>query len=263
LPFEDEGFAPHWHGSPFISHFWSALSQAFGPGERFFIDSVRHWKDRIDDPELREEIDAFSQQEALHTLQHRKFNRMVGEHGYDVERMEARYAAALEAVREEGDPLLMLSVTTALEHFTAGFAHRYLSDASIAEGADPNVEALWAWHAAEEAEHKATAFDVYEAVGGGYLRRVTTLGPAWLLILGITLRNVQEMLEKDGRQWDLRDQLRGLAYLFGPRGLVTGMLPGFLRYLSPRFHPWSEDDSELIARWEAASRGSAGPAVAS
>lgn len=251
--FEDTGFEAHWHGSPFVSHFWSALSQAFAPGERFFIDAVRHWKEQIDDPALLEEIDEFSRQESHHTLQHRKFNRMVGELGYDVKKLEARYAALLDLTRRHGDPMRMLSVTMALEHFTAGFAHRYLSDPSVAEGANPDVVALWAWHAAEEAEHKSTAFDVFEAVGGTYFERVSTLGPSWALILGITLWNVFDMLRQDGRLLELSDNWHGLRYLFGRRGLVTGMLPGFFRYLSPRFRPWDEDDSELIDRWEQAN----------
>ena len=37
------------------------------------------------------------------------------------------------------------------------------------------------WHALEEIEHKGVAFDVYEAVGGGYLRRA--LAMVWVTIL--------------------------------------------------------------------------------
>lgn len=37
------------------------------------------------------------------------------------------------------------------------------------------------WHALEEIEHKGVAFDVYEAVGGGYLRRAVAM--VWVTIL--------------------------------------------------------------------------------
>ena len=40
---------------------------------------------------------------------------------------------------------------------------------------------LWMWHALEEIEHKGVAFDVYEAVGGGYLRRA--LAMLWVTVL--------------------------------------------------------------------------------
>lgn len=251
LPFEKAGFDRHWHGSPCISHFWSALSQSFEPGERFFIDAVRHYRDSIDDPALRAEIDQFSGQEAVHTRQHVKFNRMVGEHGYDVDTMRGRYARLLDDVRAKNDPMLSLAITMALEHFTSGFAHRYLSEPSVSEGADPGVVALWKWHSMEEVEHKSTAFDVFRAVNGRYSVRVLALAPAWFLILAVTFRNVYDMLKADGRLGDFRDLWHGFVYLCGPRGFLTGLVPGFLRYYSPRFHPWELDDSHFIDEWEA------------
>src|SRR3954464_4807812 len=51
--FEDQGFERYWMaGSPFKSLFWTQLSTAFAPGEKFFIDSARALKDKITDPEL-------------------------------------------------------------------------------------------------------------------------------------------------------------------------------------------------------------------
>ena len=38
----------------------------------------------------------------------------------------------------------------------------------------PDRAPLWLWHALEEAEHKAVAFDVYRAAGGGYVRRASS-----------------------------------------------------------------------------------------
>lgn len=251
FPFESTGFDRHWHSqSPFISHFWSALSQAFGPGEKFFIDSVRALRSEIHDDALMEEMEQFVRQEAHHTIQHRKFNRMVAALGYDTGKMEARYAAPLDAVREKMDPMDMLRVTMALEHFTAGFAHQFFQNPEVGGAADPNVLALWSWHAAEEAEHKATAFDVYERLGGGYAMRVATLPVAWGLILAITLRNTFQMLREDG-SFSFTDVFRGMRYLFGRKGLVTGLLPTFVDYFRRDFHPWEEDDSASIARWEA------------
>ena len=41
---------------PFLSAFWLTMSTLFPAGETFFIDSVRHYRDRIKDPALQEEI---------------------------------------------------------------------------------------------------------------------------------------------------------------------------------------------------------------
>ena len=57
--------------------------------------------------------------------------------------------------------------TAALEHFTATFAQLLLSsgDARALFGHD-EIRNLFLWHALEEAEHKAVAFDVYNKSQG-------------------------------------------------------------------------------------------------
>lgn len=143
----------------------------------------------------------------------------------------------------------MLSVTVALEHFTSGLAEQHFRRPDLVRGADPNVLALWEWHAAEETEHKATCFDIYRAAGGGYLERVVHMPFAWGIILVLSLMNTVTLLRKDGKLWS-RDTLHGLRYLFGRRGLVTGLVPAFFACLSPRWNPWTQDNSHEIARWE-------------
>ena len=252
--FEDSGFERYWHGgSPFRSLFWTQLSTAFEPGERFFIDSARALRGAVKNPELTQELAEFCKQEGHHTAQHLKFDRINAAMGIDVDRCQRRYAAALDPVRKRLDAMEMLAVTMALEHLTAGFAEQYFRRPSISAGSDPKVAALWAWHAAEEAEHKATCFDIYNAAGGGYLRRVITLFGAWTLILAIAVYNTCWLLRRDGKLFT-RDTLAGFAYLFGMRGVVTSLWPAFFHYFSPRFHPWQRDDSAAIARWEAANQ---------
>ncbi|MGD8861363.1 MAG: metal-dependent hydrolase [Myxococcales bacterium] len=248
--FEDAGFDRYWlDGSPFKSLFWTQLSTAFEPGEKFFIDSARALRGEVQDEALLDEVAEFCKQEGHHTFQHLKFDRMNAAQGIDVDRCRARYAWLLGRVRRRMDPLEMLAVTVALEHFTAGFADLFFRRPDISEGADPGVLALWAWHAAEEAEHKATAYDVYRAAGGGYFTRVTTLLGAWFMILAISMVNTVTLLKNDGKLFT-RDTLRGLGYLFGRRGLVTGLVPAFFQFFAPRFHPWKEDNSADIARWQ-------------
>ena len=249
--FEDGGFARYWHGgSPFRSLFWTQLSTAFEPGERFFIDSARALRGAVQNPALAQELLEFCKQEGQHTAQHLKFDRVNAAMGIDVEGCRRRYAAALKPVRERLDALEMLAVTMALEHLTAGFAEQYFRKPEISAGSDPKVAALWAWHAAEESEHKATCYDIYTAAGGGYLPRVITLFGAWTLILAIAVYNTCDLLRRD-RKLFTRDTLAGFAYLFGWRGVVTSLWPAFFHYFRPSFHPWQRDDSAEIAKWEA------------
>lgn len=46
------------------------ISLLFPAGERFFIDSIRHYRSRITDPELKRDVAAFIAQQSIHTQQH-------------------------------------------------------------------------------------------------------------------------------------------------------------------------------------------------
>lgn len=161
----------------------------------------------------------------------------------------------------------MLAATCALEHFTACFANQYLTRPELSAGANPKVRALWAWHAAEEAEHRATCYDLYRQLGGRYGTRVTVALGAWALILGASVYNTAALLHRD-RKLFTRDTLAGLWYLAGPRGLMTRLVPPFVAYFNPRFHPWKGVDAGTIRRWQEDNRrhiqnaGVAGEAMA-
>ena len=250
--FED-GFDRFWHGgSAFRSLFWSQLSTAFQPGERFFIDSARALKHQVDDPRLLEEFMVFCRQEGHHTAQHLKFDRMNEQMGLDVATCRRRYAKLLGFARRMLSPIRMLGITCALEHFTSGFADLVFRRPEISAGADPRVHALWVWHAIEEAEHRGTCFDIFRSAGGTYFVRITTLFTSWMFILGISLLNTFMLLRQTGQLFTW-DTVRGLGYLFGPRGIVTALMPDFFRYLRPGFHPWTapvDISPETIRQWQ-------------
>lgn len=251
FPFEDAGFNRYWFdGSPFLSLFWSQLSTAFEPGEKFFIDSARALKDQIKDPALVDEIQEFCKQEGHHTAQHLKFDRMNEAHGIDVKGCRDRYKWVLDRARKNMEPMEMLAATCALEHFTSGFAEQYFDKPHLSDRGDPNVIALWAWHAAEEAEHKATCYDIYQQLGGGYFDRVTIMIGAWFLILSVAIINTHILLWRDKKLFS-RDTLKGYWYLFGRGGLLSSMLPTFFDYFRPRFHPWQHNNSQDLRNWEA------------
>ncbi len=252
--FESVGFDRYWHGgSPFRSLFWTQLSTAFDPGETFFIDSARALKGTLKDPALLEEMNEFCKQEGHHTAQHLKFDRMNAAKGIDVAGCSRRYTRSLDRARAKLDAMEMLAVTVALEHLTAGMAGLHFTRPDLSAGSDPNVDALWSWHAAEETEHKATCFDIYKAAGGSYWQRVVIMPAAWFIIIAISLYNTFDLLRRDKKLSNLdgvKDVLSGVWYLFGPRGMFTSLFPTFLGFFRPRFHPWAHDDSARIEQWK-------------
>lgn len=236
-------------GDPVASAFLSALSATFPLGEKFFIDSVRGFRDRVE-PGLAADIHAFVVQEAFHTREHLAFNRLVAATGYATDAMTERTRAVLRPFRARS-PLRQLGLTMALEHFTALFAHEVLTRERRLAPAPPAVRALWRWHAMEEIEHKAVAFDTFASVTRGwtparrYRFRVRAMVEATAVLLSVVARNMDDLFAQDGlprrRTW-----ARALRYFFGWRGVLTSMAPDYLAWFRPGFHPWQIDDRDLV-----------------
>ena len=79
-----------WHGgSAFRTAWFNSLSMLFPLGEKFFIDSVLHFKNEITDPKLLNEVRNFQAQEAIHRRQHQQYKELLCElRGYDLEEFE-------------------------------------------------------------------------------------------------------------------------------------------------------------------------------
>src|SRR5690606_18852059 len=79
----DETLPKHFvGGDPAMSHVVAVLSSLFPEGEDFFVESVRRYRDRIDDPELKKQVAGFIGQEAIHGREHRTFNDRLAAMGY-------------------------------------------------------------------------------------------------------------------------------------------------------------------------------------
>jgi uncharacterized protein len=153
---------PRWwhHGDPVPTAFFNALSCTFPAGEKFFMDSVRRFRREAPEP-LRSQIAAFLAQEAVHSREHGAFNALAADSGYDIAKLEGRTKVVLDRARTRAD-VAQLAGTCALEHFTAILAHHLLStDGAELRGAPDEAVRLWCWHAMEEVEHKAVAFDTF------------------------------------------------------------------------------------------------------
>lgn len=80
----------HWHGgNAFKSHLFNAMSVLFPDGERFFIDSVRLFREQVTDDELKEQIRGFIGQEGHHSREHLEYSQRLRELGYDIDASSA------------------------------------------------------------------------------------------------------------------------------------------------------------------------------
>jgi len=247
-----QSLARDWHGgSAFKTAYFNAMSMLFPLGEKFFIDSVRFFRNDIDDPRLVDEMTAFQGQEATHRLQHQKYNELLCERrGYDLERFERPLRDRMAWAYRELSARRRLAGTVASEHLTAIMANDMLKHKDALEGADPQVAALWLWHGVEETEHKAVAFDVFIAVGGTIGERRQALIMNTFFFFRDTFRNLCIMLKDDGKLWNLREWLDGLKYLFIKPGILRRIFFAYLSFYKKDFHPWQHDNRELITEWE-------------
>ncbi len=235
------------------NHFYNALSIFFPEGERFFIHSVRHYRDRITDPELQKAVTAFIGQEAMHGREHTEYNDAMVAAGLPAQALESMVTSILEPIKQHLPAQMQLSTTIALEHLTAIIADALLNHPQWIEDADPNYRALWRWHALEETEHKAVAFDVYDQVFGrgtsAYLQRCTGLIGAtalfWPLVLAFHLR----LIRADRKASRLRGWGDVVSMLWHPRdGLFPNITRPWLDYFRRDFHPWDHDNRAQLDR---------------
>jgi predicted metal-dependent hydrolase len=240
-----------WAGdNPVFSRFMEALSMHFPEGERFFVESVNHYKEQILDPVLKKQIAAFAAQEGMHSVEHHKYNvRAAGEAAEELEGLAGQLRQPL--ARRALSHMNRLAITVALEHFTAIMADELLRNPVYSDLMDPEHAKLWLWHAVEETEHKAVAFDVYEAVGGGYVRRAVVMQIATVLFFFGSTELLVRMLGKSRQVPRLGEVTRFLNLAFGSPGFFRQVFPAWLDFFRPGFHPWQRDNSDLIAKWKA------------
>jgi predicted metal-dependent hydrolase len=240
-------------GDPVGTAFYNALSATFPLGERFFMDSVRRYRN-VAPARLKTQIAGFLAQEAMHTREHIFFNKQIADHGFDIAAMEDRTRTRLDFARTR-PPLQQLGATIALEHFTAILAHALLADPRHLEGASDEARAMWRWHAIEEVEHKSVAYDVYMAAAASlpaprrWTLRVLTMVAATHLLFAVVGSNIADIFTSDGinngRTWR-----RLFHFMLVRPGMLRQVMGSYFAYFLPGFHPWQHDNRALVSEVE-------------
>ncbi len=234
---------------PVATHMANGLHLLFPAGERFFVRSVRHYLDRFaDDPEMREMIRGFSGQEASHSREHERVAEILEAQGYEIRSFLRVFERMFEVVGPLLPPALNLSATAACEHYTALFAELAFTEDFQQTHRHEGIKQLLMWHAAEEIEHKAVAFDVLARVNDSWLLRVAGMTLATVVLLAFWSYATRMLLRQDG--FSFEDAQRGIARVrkvSGRDARKDVFLKGFLEYLHPDFHPWRTDNRAMIA----------------
>jgi predicted metal-dependent hydrolase len=241
----EQPIARHWCGDDaFRTAMFNALSMSFPVGEQFFIDAVRKGLQALPvelQERFRAEVQGFVGQEATHRRLHALYNTHLDRLGL-VNAWEPRARARLQQM-EGMDARHWLGSTAANEHFTAILADFLLHHPDLLGDEDPRLKTLWLWHSSEESEHKCTAFDLYQALGGSHEWRIKWMRTVTLFFLTDTLRQTVHNLRRDGSLWKWSTWKSAARHLFGQRGLVRLTYRPWRDYFRRDFHPNQQDAS--------------------
>jgi hypothetical protein len=147
--------------------------------EPYLIRTFRSVADDITDPGLAADVKEFIGQEAQHFQNHRRINEIIKA------QLGPTVAAELQAIEDRLDADYRRFNTSKSRRFNLAYVEGFeamtgamaLTSIALAEAGQSTISSgpwgeLWAWHLAEEMEHRTVAFDLYEHLEGSYPYRV-------------------------------------------------------------------------------------------
>ncbi|EDY86803.1 metal-dependent hydrolase [gamma proteobacterium HTCC5015] len=254
FPFEEIDSKYWYNGNALLTTFFAALSATFPPGEQQFIDSVRYYRNQVKDKKLLEQIRGFIGQEGHHSHQHKKANQELDRRGLFATRLEEHLKRDIKFLNRFMSPASQLAATAAAEHITAIMAEYVLTHPEVTAPMADSVGELIEWHAVEEIEHKAVAFDVYmQCVGDRQLLRRSMVMISTEFSLRVMAYQAA-LLYWDRRLPRPSEVVEAGRFLFGKRGMIRKMRKPFMEFFRRDFHPWDVDNTHLIEQWKAAHK---------
>ena len=241
----------HWiPDEPFATHVINVLHLLLPEGEDWFVEVFKQALPMIKDDRLREDVQGFVGQEAVHAMSHQGVLDHFNAHDLDTEPYVRQIAWMFRKLlgdrghtgaRAEDWVVERVGLIAGIEHITA-FLGQWVLDAEALDRAqaDPTMLDLLRWHGAEEVEHRSVAFDLFMHLDGRYSKRVRFFLLALPLFFTLWARGAKFLIANDpklrGRlkpRW--RDYFRSarLGLLPGPRETARLMAP----YFRPSFHP--------------------------
>lgn len=242
---------------PFCSHFINEINLLLPAGEFWFCRLYNEAMPFISDDKLREDVQAFVRQEAMHARAHGgAVKDYLHQHGIETETNTRQEDWLFETLL--GDSFLglkvpgiarkewlvfRLGIVAAIEHMTCVLGKWILENENWENaGADETLLDLLRWHGAEEVEHRCVAFDLYRHLGGGYPSRYYLAAIVMPMIIGLWVHGAAHIMKQDERLAGKKPSVfRPWIWLEWQRQSRTGYLPSIpwlLRNELPFFSPW-------------------------
>lgn len=241
-----EHFEKHWlGGSPFKTHFLNSLTLIFPTGEKYFIRSVKKVLNKVKSKTLIKQAHQFIKQEAQHSHEHEKFFKVLERQGYEISSL---IKILDNLVTKNFEPFFSeeynIAITSGLEHITSLLAEISLEENFLKE-APQKLQDLFNWHAAEEIEHRAVAFDVLNEVDPKYDKRLIGILISYLFMSTYAGVATIHLLHQDKLLLKKETIKDFTSMFFTDEKLFFKAISIFFRYLNPDFHPDKHDIDKL------------------
>lgn len=199
---------------PFTSYFINEINNILPAGEFWFCRLYNRVLPKITDPKLKEDVQAFIRQEAMHAVAHTSANKeYLSQRNINVQRnldiMDFLFTKALAdqpfgkdvpKILDHQWDLFRLGVIAAVEHMTCVLGKYALYNQYWEQlDADPEMLDLIKWHGSEEIEHRTVAFDLYQHLGGTYLARYYLSVAVIVGVLGLWVDGAAHIMRQDPR----------------------------------------------------------------
>jgi len=242
------------NNDPWNSVWMSAILAAVPEAERWVMRSAAMQLDKVKDPEVKKAGQDFCRQERVHAREHDEMNKLIIEAGMPLHHIENRFVELREFLKKHLSPEMQGSLAASFEHFTAILSSVFLEHPEVFKDTHPEIVDLLFWHFVEETEHKSVSFDVFtQASGSGpvaYFRRVAGMATSTAVgIPGMTAAAAY-LLWNEKQLTNLPSAIRMLDTMFGNPGLLRHIGKLYFPYYNPQFHPWEDDNREVIQIWK-------------
>ncbi len=238
----------HWaNGDAFVSHWLNAYTILIPDGEMFIIRACKRYTERLPEA-LISEVKALSYQEAQHSVQHKKAFDTLAQQGYRVKGFRRLSSVLFYKILEPVFPALTaLSTASAIEHVNALIAEHFLSQEKFFDDSSKPMAQMFAWHFAEEIEHKSVVFDALLAINKSYLLRLFGLITTHFTFLSFLYIGAFVLAYQDRSLFTL-DFWRGLYRFNFHDGFLLKLIRAYGLYLKRLFHPDEIGNTHLVDR---------------
>ncbi|MBG33810.1 MAG: metal-dependent hydrolase [Alcanivorax jadensis] len=291
VQFDFDATPLHWlKDDPFSTHIINGIHLLLPAGELWFCRVYNQALPLVTDDQLRADVEGFIRQEAVHSRAHSKAQLYLERHGLSVDeyvqRVEWLFGTFLgeapfgmkflqrKAIQKQW-LVLRVGLIAAIEHFTGVLGQWAMDNDTWEENGDPAMVDLFKWHLAEEVEHRTVAFDLFEHLCktqlGFYVSRQALMAIVFPLFIYFISEGGRSLARQDPdpsvRKMG-RTLIPQLLMQLEQTGKRTENVPTFtflvnatLRWLSPRFHPIHEGDTEQALAYLARSPAAKAAAV--